>query len=90
MSDQGTVLDERERALLDFERDWAAHAGRKEAAIRARFGFSAARYYQLVNRLLDRPEALAYDALTVKRLCRRRDERVRRRATRRLDEGRGL
>lgn len=84
------MLEQRERELLDFERDWATHAGRKEAAIRARFGISAARYYQLVNRLLDRPEALSYDPLTVKRLCRRRDERVRRRARRPLDEGRGL
>lgn len=90
MSDDRTTLGERERALLDFERDWTAHAGRKEAAIRARFGISAARYYQLLNRVLHRPEALAYDPLTVKRLSRRRDERLRRRVTRPLDEGRGL
>lgn len=69
----------RDSSLLDFERDWAAHAGGKEAAIRERFGFSAARYHQLLARLVDSPAALAYDPLTVRRLRRRRDERARRR-----------
>lgn len=86
MSDRGTDLDERGRALIDFERDWGAYVGHKQTAIRARFGISPARYYQLLNRLLDNPEAVGYDPLTVRRLRRRRDERSQRRATRALGE----
>lgn len=86
MSDPAERLDERERALLDFERDWPAHAGRKAAAIRERFGITSARYYQLLNAVLDDPVSTEYDPLTVKRLRRRREERGRQRATRTLGE----
>lgn len=89
MTDPAVSLDERARALLDFERDWAAHQGEKEAAIRSRFGVSAARYYQLLGRVVDHPAAAAYDPLTVKRLLRRRDERERRRAARALGDRTG-
>ena len=80
----GARLEPREEALLDFERRWTGRVGGKTEAIRERFGVSAARYYQLLNRTMDRPEAMAYDPLTVKRLRRRRDERARRRATKAL------
>ena len=81
--------DERLRALLDFERDWSVHQGGKEAAIAERFGISAARYYQLLARVLDEPQALAYDPLTVRRLRRRRDQRRDRRTARALGERTG-
>lgn len=86
MSRAQEPLTERDHALLDFERDWAAHIGSKGAAIRDCFDITSARYYQLLHRLLDKPAALAYDPLTVKRLRRRRDERDRRRASRALGE----
>lgn len=86
MSDVTGALDERERALLDFERDWPVHAGRKDTAIRDTFGITPARYYQLLNRLLTKPAALAYDPLTVKRLRRRHEQRSRRRAKGALGE----
>jgi hypothetical protein len=73
------TLTMRDREILDFERDWRAHAGEKENAIRERFGFSAARYYQLLARLIDLPTAHQYDPLLLARLRRRRDARVRRR-----------
>lgn len=79
-----TSLDERSRELLDFERNWWKWPGPKEPAIRERFGLSAARYYQLLNRLVDRPEALAYDPMLVRRLRRLRDDRRRKRYARRL------
>lgn len=86
MDEAAGDLDGRSRALLDFERDWQRHEGQKVAAIRERFGVSPARYYQLLNRVLDDPHALAYDPLTVKRLRRRRDERARRRGVGTLGE----
>ncbi len=77
-------LDDRDRDILDFERQWWQHAGAKEQAIRERFGMSSSRYYQLLNQLIDRPEALQHDPMLVKRLRRQRAARQRRRAARRL------
>lgn len=77
-------LSERDRDILAFERQWWKYAGAKEQAIRARFELSATRYYQLLNQLIDRPEALAYDPMTVKRLRRLRSRRQRQRTARRL------
>lgn len=74
------TLDERTRLLLDFERESWKLAVRKERAIREHFGFSTARYHQLLNRALDRPEALTYDPMLVLRLRRLREVRRRRRA----------
>jgi len=45
---------------------------------------SATRYYQVLNALVDKPEALAADPLLVKRLRRLRQSRQRTRAARRL------
>lgn len=77
-------LRDRDRAVLDFERDWESHQGGKEAAIRAAFGVSGARYYQILARLLDDPAAAAHDPLVMARLRRRRDERERQRTSRSL------
>jgi len=59
-----------------FERQWWAHAGGKEAAIRAEFDLPAARYYQLLTAALDRPEAILFDPMLVRRLQRLRDART--------------
>jgi hypothetical protein len=72
-------LSDRDRAVLSFEQKWTVSGGAKEAAIRATFHVSAARYFQLVNSLIDRPEALQQDPVLVKRLLRQRDQRLRRR-----------
>jgi hypothetical protein len=71
------ALSERDRAILDFERTWWTEAGPKEPAIRDRFDLSATRYYQVLNELLESPEALEYDPLVVRRLRRLRDRRRR-------------
>lgn len=77
---RGTLdLDERSRAVLDFERESWKLTVPKERAIRERFGFSTARYHQLLNRVVDTPEALAYDPMLVRRLRRMREARRRRR-----------
>ena len=73
----GMALSDRERAILDFERSWWTEAGPKELAIRERFQLSATRYYQVLNALLESPEAIDYDPLVVRRLRRLRDRRRR-------------
>ena len=45
---------------------------------------SPTRYYQVLNALLDKPEAMAADPLLIKRLRRLRTSRQRTRAARRL------
>lgn len=77
-------LSERDQAVLAFERQWWRHVGAKEEAIRATFGLSAARYYQLLGALVDSPLALAFDPMLVKRLQRMRSARSEARASRSL------
>ncbi|MHB1614989.1 MAG: DUF3263 domain-containing protein [Actinomycetes bacterium] len=77
-------LAERDREILDFERQWWKYAGAKEQAIRERFDMSATRYYQVLNALIDQPTALAVDPMLVKRLRRMRAARQRTRSARRL------
>lgn len=64
------MLTEVEKRMLDFEGQWWQHRGSKEDTIVDQFGVSVVRYYQLLTRLLDRPEALAYAPTTVNRLRR--------------------
>ncbi len=77
-------LSETEREILAFERQWWKYAGAKEQAIKDLFDLSATRYYQVLNALIDRPEALVHDPMLVKRLRRLRTTRQRSRSARRL------
>lgn len=77
-------LSDRDGEILSFERQWWKYAGAKEQAIRELFAMSATRYYQLLNALIDRPEAQAFDPMLVKRLRRMRSSRQRARSARRL------
>jgi hypothetical protein len=77
-------LSRRDREILAFERQWWKYAGAKEQAIRELFDMSATRYYQVLNSLIDTPQALAADPMLVKRLRRLRASRQRQRSARRL------
>ena len=77
-------LSDRDRRILEFERQWWKYAGAKEQAIRDLFDMSGTRYYQLLNGLIDDPQALAFDPMLVKRLRRMRAARQRARSARRL------
>jgi hypothetical protein len=70
-------LNDRERAVLDFERSAWQLEGPKEAAIRADLGISPTRYYELLQRLCDSAAAQAYDPLVIHRLRRQRARRRR-------------
>jgi len=76
-------LSDQDMRMLAFERRWWRYPGAKEQAIRETFRLSATRYYQLLNELIDRPAALAFDPILVKRLRRQRTERRRLRSARR-------
>jgi hypothetical protein len=82
--DEAAGMSERDREILNFERQWWKYAGAKEQAVREKFDMSSTRYYQVLNALIDRPEALAFDPLLVRRLRRLRAARQRARSARRL------
>ena len=81
---QSPGLSDRDRQILEFERQWWKYAGAKEQAVRDLFDMSATRYYQILNGLIDTPEALEFDPMLVKRLRRMRASRQRVRSARRL------
>ena len=83
-SPAGRSLSDRDRHILEFERQWWKYAGAKEQAIRDLFEMSGTRYYQILNGLIDDHEALAFDPMLVKRLRRMRASRQRARSARRL------
>lgn len=70
-------LSRRERRILAFERQWFRNVGAKEATITEQFDISATRYFQILNHLLDDPQALRHDPQTVARLLRLRVARQR-------------
>ena len=72
-------LSDLEVRILDFERQWWTYAGAKDAAIRELFDLSTRNYYELLNNLIDRPDALEAAPLLIKRLRRLRESRVRQR-----------
>jgi hypothetical protein len=79
-----TRLTDDELAMLDLEAGWWKHAGAKDTHIRERFDISPTVYYARLNRLIDRPEALAADPMTVRRLQRLREQRRQQRSAARL------
>jgi Protein of unknown function (DUF3263) len=74
------ALSERDMRLLAFERGTWRNAGAKEQAITETLGITATRYYQLLNELIDSPEALMFDPVLVKRLRAQRTRRQRMRS----------
>jgi hypothetical protein len=76
-ADPGPELSPRDRQVLDFEGRFWRYQGAKDEAIRAEFDLSPARYYQLLNALIESPAALAAEPMLVRRLQRRRANRRR-------------
>lgn len=64
------MLSSRERRVLDFERSWWTLPGPKDRDIHETLGFSSAIYYRVLRDVMDKPDALRYDPLTVRRLRR--------------------
>lgn len=77
-----STLSDLEVRILEFERSWWRYAGAKESAIRELFDLSAPRYYQLLNDLVDREDALLASPMLVKRLRRLRQARMSARSAR--------
>ena len=76
------MLNERDATVLEFEAAWWNYPSPKDVAIRDYLGMSATRYYQILRRLMDDPEAKAKDPLTIRRMQRVRDDAAVRRLER--------
>ena len=76
------ALSDHEMRILAFERSWWRQPGAKEREILEALGMPVTRYYQMLNDLIDRPEALAFDPALVTRLRRQRSRRQRIRSPR--------
>lgn len=83
-SPSASSLPERDQKILTFEKQWWRYPGAKESAIKEIFDLTPTRYYQILNDILDRREALEFDPMLVKRLRRLRDSRQRARSAKRL------
>jgi hypothetical protein len=77
-------LSELEVKMLDFERQWWRYAGAKESAIKELFDLTPPAYYQMLNNLIDREDALSAEPILVKRLRRLRESRTAARSSTRL------
>ena len=77
-------LSELEIKMLDFERQWWRYAGAKESAIKELFDLTPPAYYQMLNNLIDREDALSAEPNLVKRLRRLRESRTAARSSTRL------
>ncbi|WP_287001198.1 MULTISPECIES: DUF3263 domain-containing protein [Gordonia] len=68
------TLTDADRRLLDFaDQHWRARGSHADA-IRAEFGITVTRFWQKVNNLLDREDALAHNPILVNRLRRLRGD----------------
>lgn len=87
-ADPSAEAADRIARVLEFERRWWGVAtGRKETRIRREFGWSPARYYQVLNALLDDDVAVRYDPVLVGRLREVRATRAELRRRRRPGTG---
>ena len=69
-------LTDLEVRILEFERSWWRYAGAKESAIKELFDLTPPAYYQALNNLIDRDDALLAQPMLVKRLRRLREART--------------
>jgi hypothetical protein len=77
----GSSLTDLELRILEFERSWWRYAGAKESAIKELFDLTPPAYYQALNNLIDRDDALLAQPMLVKRLRRLREARTSSRAS---------
>ena len=72
----GSNLTDLELRILEFERSWWRFSGAKESAIKELFDLTPPAYYQALNNLIDRDDALLAQPMLVKRLRRLREART--------------
>lgn len=69
------MLNEEDRAILDFERASWREPGPKDMAIEMSLGLPSGVYYERLRSLVQSAAALAYDPLTTKRVLTQIEEK---------------
>ncbi|TSI11313.1 DUF3263 domain-containing protein [Brevibacterium aurantiacum] len=69
-------MDDLGRRILKLEHQYPKYGGPKDHQIRERFGVSATTYFQILNTLIDDPEAAWEDPSLVNRLRRLREATI--------------
>jgi hypothetical protein len=69
------MLTVRQKMALDIAGRRYRYEAVREQHVRERLGCTPTRFWQIVDALLDDPEALAYAPTTVRRLARLREQR---------------
>jgi hypothetical protein len=69
-------LTELENKILEFENSWWRFSSSKENSIKEEFSLTPIAYYQALNNLIDRDDALLAAPILVKRLRRLRESRL--------------
>lgn len=72
---QRPALTPLEESVLAIEREHPTYGGAKDDAIRQRLNLSATAYFQVLNALMDRPEAMEHSPQIIGRLRRIRDQK---------------
>ncbi len=70
-------LTKRDLGILELERTWWTHPASRARQIADTLDISLTRYHELLDQLIDSPEALEHDPLLVLRLRRMREDRRR-------------
>lgn len=66
-------MDDLGQRILKLEKQYPKYGGAKDHQIRERFGLSATSYFQMLNTLIDDPEAAWTEPVLINRLRRIRD-----------------
>lgn len=66
-------MDDLGRQILKLEKQFPKYGGAKDHVIRERFNMSATSYFQILNAMLDDPEAAWAEPVLINRLRRIRD-----------------
>ena len=75
--DSAPDLTDLELRILEFEHRWYRRRGVKHVALSREFGMSPIRYFQILNQIIDKPDAIIVEPTLVNRLRRLRDSRRR-------------
>lgn len=70
-------MNDTHRQILKLEKQYPKYGGAKDHEIRERFDMSATSYFQILNTLIDDPEAAWLEPVLVNRLRRIRDRSTR-------------
>jgi hypothetical protein len=76
------AISDGDRDILAFEAAHPHHGPAKDEAIREAFSLVPARYYQILNAVIDSPAAVQHDPMLIARLQRAREARAQARADR--------